>query len=47
MGWADRPMLFSDAVDGSIVMANLLASIEDFKLSIDKKLSLFKDEEIS
>lgn len=44
MGWTDRPMLFVDAKDSSIVMANLLGSLEDFKLRIKDKLSLFGPE---
>ena len=42
MGWRDRPMLFSDARDRSIVMANLLGSLDDFKLRIKDKISLFQ-----
>lgn len=44
MGWADRPMLFSDAKNQSIGMANLIGSLDDFKLRLKDKISLFGAE---
>ena len=45
MGWADQPMLFHDSKNKSIVMANLIASLEDFKIRLENKISLIEGGE--
>jgi hypothetical protein len=47
MGWTDRPMLFADARDRSIAMANLIGSLDDFKLCLKDKISLFTADDNS
>jgi hypothetical protein len=44
MGWTDTPALFLDARDRSIVMANLIGSLDEFRQTLKQKLSLFQDE---